>query len=182
MPIGSGAVWAAVGASIYRIEPLSALSGAIVTRAFAALPPGGVVGDLVVDAGALWVTDTTQRQGLPLRGIHRTARSCDTGRQHGGAMAVGDGGVWVADVDTHTVSRISVTDNRVNSVLTFPGPPNHIAATDNGLWVTDGTGSVAAALNGDRGRIHHRAGRRRAHRAWRPSATRSGWPAPPMGR
>jgi YVTN family beta-propeller protein len=68
-------------------------------------------------------------------------------------MAVGDGGVWVADVDAHTVSRISVTGNRVDKVLTFPGPPNHIAATGNGLWVTDGTGDVAAALNGDRGRI-----------------------------
>ena len=57
--IGGGAVWAAVGASLYRVEPVSALSGtAVVTRAFAALPPGSVAGDLVVDAGALWVSDT----------------------------------------------------------------------------------------------------------------------------
>jgi len=152
--IGRGAVWAAVGASIYRVEPLSALSGAaVVTRAFAALPPGGVIGDLVVDAGALWVSDTTHGK------VYRFAAS--TGRLEAvipigstaGAMAVGDGGVWVADVESHTVSRISVTGNRVGSVVTFPGPPNHIAATDNGIWVTDGTGDVAAALNGDSGRI-----------------------------
>jgi YVTN family beta-propeller protein len=152
--IGGGAVWAAVGASVYRVQPVSALSGAaVVTRAFAALPPDGVIGDLVVDAGALWVSDTTHGK------VYRFAAS--TGRLEAvvpvggtaGAMAVGDGGVWVADVESHTVSRISVTDNRVDSVLTFPGPPNHIAATGNGLWVTDGTGDVAAALNGDHGRI-----------------------------
>jgi YVTN family beta-propeller protein len=152
--IGGGAVWAAVGASVYRVEPVSALSrAAVVTRAFAALPPGGVIGDLVVDTGALWVSDTTDGK------VYRFAVS--TGRLEAvvpiggtaGAMAVGDGGVWVADVESLTVSRISVTDNRVNSVLTFPSPPYHIAATGNGLWVTDGTRDVAAALNGDRGRI-----------------------------
>ena len=152
--IGGGAVWAAVGASLYRVEPVSALSGtAVVTRAFAALPPGSVAGDLVVDAGALWVSDTTHGK------VYRFAAS--TGRLDAvvpvggtaGAMAVGDGGVWVADVESHTVSRISVADNRIEKVLTFPGPPYHIAATGNGLWVTDGTGDVAAALNGDRGRI-----------------------------
>ena len=152
--IGGGAVWAAVGASVYRVEPVSALSGAaVVTRAFAALPPSAVIGDLVVDAGALWVSDTTHGK------VYRFAVS--TGRLEAvvpvggtaGAMAVGDGGVWVADVESHTVSRISVTHSRVDTVLTFPGPPNHIAATDDGLWATDGTGDVAAVLNGDRGRI-----------------------------
>ena len=152
--IGGGAVWAAVGASVYRVEPVSALSGAaVVTRAFAALPPGAVVGDLVVDAGALWVSDTTHGK------VYRFAAA--TGRREAvvpvgttaGALAVGDGGVWVADVDAHTVSRISVTSNRVDSVVTFPGPPNHIAATGDGLWVTDGTNSVAAAFSSGRGRI-----------------------------
>ena len=152
--VGSGAVWVAVGSRVYRVEPVSALSGAaVVTRAFAALPPGSVAGDLVVDAGALWVSDTTHGK------VYRFAAS--TGRLDAvvpvggtaGAMAVGDGGVWVADVESHTVSRISVADNRIEKVLTFPGPPYHIAATGNGLWVTDGTGDVAAALNGDRGRI-----------------------------
>jgi YVTN family beta-propeller protein len=151
--LGAGAVWAAVGAGVYRVEPVSALTGTVVTRAFAALPPGGLIGDLVVDDGALWVTDTTSGK------VYRFAAS--TGRLEAvvpvgstaGAMAVGDGGVWVADPDAHTVSRISVTGNRVDEILTFPGPPDHIAATGNGLWVTDGTGDVAAALNSGRGRI-----------------------------
>jgi DNA-binding beta-propeller fold protein YncE len=68
-------------------------------------------------------------------------------------MAVGDGGVWVANPDARTLSRISVTRNRVDSVLTFPGPPTHIAASSDGVWVTDGTSSVAAALNSAPGRI-----------------------------
>jgi len=151
--VGAGAVWAAVGASVYRVEPVSTVPGTVVTRAFAAVPPGSVIGDLVVDAGALWVTDTTSGK------VYRFAVS--TGRLEAvipvgntaGAMAVGDGGVWVADVESHTVSRVSVTRNRVDSVVTFPGPPNHIAATGNGLWATVGTGDVAVALNGDRGKI-----------------------------
>jgi sugar lactone lactonase YvrE len=151
--VGAGAVWVAVGASVYRVEPGGALVGGAVTHAFAALPPGDVIGDLVVDAGALWVTDTAHGQ------VYRFALA--TGRREAviavgvtaGAMAVGDGGLWVADVDAHTVSRINVTGNRVDSVLSFPGAPSHIAATDDGLWATDGTGGVAAALNGDHGRI-----------------------------
>jgi YVTN family beta-propeller protein len=151
--VGSNAVWVAVGASVYRIEPPSALMGGVATSAFAALPPGDVVGDLVVDSGALWASDTAN--GM----VYRFAVS--TGRLEAviavgltaGAMAVGDGGVWVADPDARTVSRISVTSNRVDSVLTFPGAPSHIAASNNGLWVTDGTGSVAAALNSDHGHI-----------------------------
>ena len=151
--VGSGAIWVAVGASVYRVEPGKALLGGVATSAFAALPPGDVVGDLVVDAGALWASDTANGK------VYRFAVS--TGRLEAvigvgptaGAMAVGDGGVWVADADTDAVSRISVASNRVDSVLTFPSPPSHIAASNNGLWATGGTGSVAAALNSDHGRI-----------------------------
>jgi len=151
--VGSNAIWAAVGASVYRVEPGSALLGGVATSAFAALPPGDIAGDLVVDAGALWASDTANGK------VYRFAVS--TGRLEAvigvgptaGAMAVGDGGVWVADPDARTVSRISVTSNRVDSVLTFPSAPSHIAASDNGLWVTAGTGSVAAVLNSDHGRI-----------------------------
>jgi DNA-binding beta-propeller fold protein YncE len=35
-----------------------------------------------------------------------------------------------------------VRHNRVDFVFTVPGVPSHIAASDGGLWVTDGTGSV----------------------------------------
>jgi YVTN family beta-propeller protein len=166
--IGSGAVWVAVGASIYRVEPASTLpastlptrarqtstgAGGAVARAFATLRSGGLIGDIVVGAGAVWVTDTTHGR------VYRFAVS--TGRLEAviavgttaGAMAVGDGGVWVADDDAHRVSRISVRHNRVDSVLPVPGIPSHIAASDGGVWVTDGAGSAVTVLDRASGRV-----------------------------
>lgn len=151
--VGSGAVWLAVGASVYRIEPKQALRGVAAPRAFVALPQGGLIGDVVVDAGAVWATDTTRGR------VYRFAAS--TGRLEAvvavgataGAMAVGDGGIWVANDDAHTVSRIRVAHNRVDSVVTVPGVPSHIAASDSGLWVTDGTGSVVTVPAGGSHRL-----------------------------
>jgi YVTN family beta-propeller protein len=70
-----------------------------------------------------------------------------------GAMTVGDGGIWVADGDAHTVARISVAHNRVNSVVTVPGVPSQIAASMDALWVTDGAAGTAAVLDGPAGRV-----------------------------
>ena len=146
---GAGAVWVAEGASLYRIVP--GLTGPMVTRPFATLPHGGLIGDVVTTASAVWVDDTTDGT------VHRYAAT--TGRTSApvtigptaGAMTVGDGGLWVADPDTHTVSRISLTRHRVSTVVTLPGPPTHLATAGDGLWVTDGTGRVNAV--GPAGRI-----------------------------
>jgi len=149
---GAGAVWVAVGASIYRVGPAAAQAGGAVTRAFAAVPQGGLVGDVVTGAGAVWATDTTNGR------VYRFAAS--TGRLDAvvkvgttaGAMTVGDGGIWVADDDAHTVSRISVSHNRVDAVRTVPGVAGGIAATAGGLWVTDGAGDDVTFLPGASGR------------------------------
>ena len=151
--VGSGAVWAAVGASVYRVGPGATLSGNRVTRAFAALPHGHLIGDIAVNAGAVWVTDVTRGR------VYRFAAT--TGRLEAvvavgataGALAVGDGGVWVANGDAHTVSRISVTGDRVDLVVPVPGVPGHLAASESGLWVTDGTNSVVDLPEGASGRV-----------------------------
>ena len=151
--VGDGSAWVAAGADVYRIEPQKARSGAAVARAFASLPQGGLIGDVAVDAGGLWATDTTNGR------VYRFAVS--TGRLDAvipvgitaGAMAVGAGGVWVANSDAHTVSRINAADNRVDSVVTIPGVPSHIAASASGLWVTDGTGSVVTVPAGEPHRL-----------------------------
>jgi YVTN family beta-propeller protein len=150
---GSGAVWVAVGASLYRVEPANTWTGGAVTRAFATLPGSGLIGDVAVDAGAVWVTDTSSGK------VYRFA--ADTGRLEAvitvgttaGDLAVGDGGIWAADAYAHTVSRISVADNRVESVVTVPGVPDHLAAGASGLWVTDGTGNVLNVPAGAPGRV-----------------------------
>jgi sugar lactone lactonase YvrE len=146
---GSGAVWVADGASLYRIVP--GLTRPTVTHPFATLPHGGPIGDVVAAAGAVWVDDTTD--GTVYRYAATTGRrsAAVTIGPTAGVMTAGDGGLWVADPDTHTVSRISLTRNRVNTVVTLPGPPTHLATAGDGLWVTDGTGRVNAV--GPAGRI-----------------------------
>ena len=53
---GPGAVWVAVGASLYRVLP--GLAGLAVTHPFATLPGHDLIGDVVTTAGAVWVDDT----------------------------------------------------------------------------------------------------------------------------
>jgi hypothetical protein len=146
---GAGAIWVADGASLYRIVP--GLTGPTMTRPFATLPRGGLIGDVVTTAGAVWVDDTTH--GTVDRYAATTGRPSATVTigHTAGAMTAGDGGLWVADPDTHTVSRISLTRHRVDTVVTLPGPPTHLATAGDGLWVTDGTGRVNAV--GPAGRI-----------------------------
>ena len=145
---GAGAIWVADGASLYRIVP--GLTGPTVTRPFATLPHGGLIGDVVTTKGAVWVDDTTD--GTVDRYAATTGRASTpiTIGHTAGAMTAGDGGVWVADPDSHTVSRISLTRRRVNTVVTLTGSPTHLATAGDGLWVTDGTGRVSAVGPADR--------------------------------
>lgn len=146
---GAGAVWVADGASLYRIVP--GLTGQTVTRPFATLAHGGLIGDVATTAGAVWVDDTTDGTVDRYAATTGRASAAVTIGHTAGAMAAGDGGLWVADPDSHTVSRISLTRNRVNTVVTLPGPATHLATAGDGLWVTDGTGRVDAV--GPAGRI-----------------------------
>ena len=146
---GAGAVWVADGASLYRIVP--GQTGQTVTRPFATLPPGGLIGDVVTTAGAVWVDDTTAGTVDRYEAATGRASGAVTIGRTAGVMTAGDGGLWVADPDSRTVSRISLTRDRVNTVVSLPGPPTHLATAGDELWVTDGTGRVSAV--GPDGRI-----------------------------
>ena len=146
---GAGAVWVADGASLYRIVP--GLTGQTVTRPFATLPDGGLIGDVVTAAGSVWVDNTTDGTVDRYAATSGRPSAAVTIGRTAGVMTAGDGGLWVADPDAHTVSRISLTRNRVDTVVTLPGPPTHLATSGDGLWVTDGTGRVTAV--GPAGRI-----------------------------
>jgi streptogramin lyase len=139
------AVWVAVGASLYRIVPGE--SGDAVTRPFATLPHGGLIGDVVTSPGAVWVDDTTRGTvyrypaGRPTAATGHPAPAITIGRT-AGVMAAGDGGVWVADPDARTVSRISPARDRVDEVVSTPGPATHLTTAGHRLWATDGTAGV----------------------------------------
>jgi hypothetical protein len=141
------AVWVAVGASLYRVLPGE--SGGTVTRPFATLPHGGLIGDVVTSPGAVWVDDTTRGTVYRYRAGRRAAAagrpdSAITIGRTAGVMTAGDGGVWVADPDARTVSRIKVSRinparDRVDEVVPTPGPATHLTTASHRLWVTDGT-------------------------------------------
>ncbi len=148
---GPRAVWAAVGASLYRIVP--GQSGTAVTRPFATLPHGGLIGDVVTSPGAVWVDDTSRGTVYRYPAGRRTAA---TGRpvpaitigRTAGVMAAGDGGVWVADPEARTVSRISPAHDRVNEVVSTPGPATHLTTASHSLWLTGGTDGVTVVGTG----------------------------------
>ncbi len=147
------AVWVADGASLYRIVP--GQSGTAVTRPFATLPHGGLIGDVVTSPGAVWVDDTAR--GTVYR-YPAGPRAAATGRpdsaitigRTAGVMTVGDGGVWVADPDARTMSRISPARDRVDEVVSTPGPASHLTTAGHSLWVTDGTDGVTVVGAGGR--------------------------------
>jgi hypothetical protein len=147
--VGAGAVWVADGASLYRVVP--GLTGQTVTRPFATLPHGGLIGDVVTAAGAVWVDDTTDGTVYRYSAATRRLSAAVTIGHTAGVMTAGDGGLWVADPGTHAVSRISLTRNRVDTTVTLPDPPTHLATAGDRLWVTDGTSRVRAV--GPAGRI-----------------------------
>ena len=45
----------------------------------------------------------------------------------------------MADPDTSTVSRISPARDRVDEVVSTPGPATHLTTASHRLWATDGT-------------------------------------------
>ena len=145
------AVWVAVGASLYRIVPGE--SGNAVTQPFATLPHGGLIGDVVTSPGAVWVDDTTRGTVYRYPAGRRTAATGRPGSaitigRTAGAMAVGDGGVWVADPDARTMSRISPARDRVDEVVSTPGPATHLTTASHRLWLTDGTDGVTVVGTG----------------------------------
>jgi hypothetical protein len=144
------AVWVAVGASLYRIVPGE--SGNAVSQPFATLRHGGLIGDVVTSPGAVWVDDTTRGTVYRYPAGRRTGRpgSAITIGRTAGAMAAGDGGVWVADPDARTVSRINPARDRVDEVVSTPGPVTHLTTASHRVWVTDGTDRVTVVGTGGR--------------------------------
>ena len=71
LAVGPGAVWVAIGASLYRVVP--GLTGPTVTHPFATLPHDGLIGDVVTAAGSVWVDDTTDGTVDRYAAHHRAA-------------------------------------------------------------------------------------------------------------
>ena len=147
LAVGPGAVWVADGGSLYRVRP--GRTGRAVARPFATVPRNGLIGDVVTTAKSVWLDDTVN--GTVYRYAAATGRrtTAVTVGRTAGVMAAGDGGVWVAEPDARTVSRISGR-GRVDLVVRLPVAPTHLAASGDRLWATGGTDRVLVIGPGSR--------------------------------
>ena len=118
---GFGAVWAATGAAVYRIDPRTLRASRV--RGF----PGWIPTSLGVGAGAVWVGDISSRSAvvrINLRGSHPRATRVK------GLMwlAAGRSGVWAV---AHAVARGRITGpagpRRVVKLDTKSGRPTGLA-------------------------------------------------------
>jgi YVTN family beta-propeller protein len=53
------------------------------------------------------------------------------------SVALGDGSLWVANHDAHTVTRIDLATNQVLANITVPSEPHRIAYGEGAVWVAD---------------------------------------------
>ncbi|HLI72452.1 MAG TPA: hypothetical protein VKU86_01140 [Acidimicrobiales bacterium] len=169
---GDGGVWVAslLSGTVSLINPRTHE-----VTASAALPDGAV--RLVVGPDGVWVTGQTDTVTLikpKPQGVSLSWRTVRVGRGPIG-VAAGDGSVWVANVQSGTVSRVDPGNVRVTA--TFPigagapangstsgpvgsganagvalGSPEVVAVWQNRLWVADGQQGVMVAIDPSNGR------------------------------
>jgi len=53
------------------------------------------------------------------------------------SLAIGDGSVWVADHDAHTITRIDATTDQVIANITVPSEPHRVAFGEGNVWVAN---------------------------------------------
>jgi DNA-binding beta-propeller fold protein YncE len=153
---GNGGVWVAslLAGTVSVIDPHNGQ-----VRASAALPDGAV--RIALGAGAVWVsgqTHTLTRVDPRPDGVSLRWRTVDVGQGPLG-VAVGGGSVWVADVQSGTVSRVDPATVRVTGTYAVggsgggvPANPEMVALWQGRVWVADGQQGVAVALDPATGR------------------------------
>jgi DNA-binding beta-propeller fold protein YncE len=147
---GDGGVWVAslLAGTVSLIDP-----HARTVEAWATLPDGAV--RLALGPDGVWVSGQTHTltriSPRPARGTLRY-RTVGVGQGPLG-VASGDGAVWVANVQSGTVSRIDPASVRVTATYAVPGPgggqanPETVAVWQDRLWVADGQQGVVEALD-----------------------------------
>jgi tRNA A-37 threonylcarbamoyl transferase component Bud32/glutamine cyclotransferase len=143
--VGAGAVWAAQGGTIFRIDP----SAARITRSVNF--PAGEVAAVTTGGGAIWAVISSS--GEPVlaridpRTLHVTKTIAWPGNRFGnfaGSVTFGDGAVWWNGADSGTVWRLEPRTGRIVSTIDIAPPwvaagdfePVGIAAGAGGVWVT----------------------------------------------
>jgi len=89
---------------------------------------------------AIWVVSFGQSGDTVIRIDPRTNQIIGDPIQTGRAplsLAVGDGSVWVANHDAHTVTRMDAVTGQVIANITVPSEPHRIAFGEGAVWVAN---------------------------------------------
>lgn len=73
--------------------------------------------------------------------VRRVTVAVELGTRLSGLAAVGDA-VWVAVEGRNEVAQINTATNRVDAVVSLPGPPVWLVASEDALWVSSARASV----------------------------------------
>jgi YVTN family beta-propeller protein len=135
LAVFDGKVWVA-SVDANKLSALDPTTGSLATPI--SLPAGTV--RVTAGFGALWVTGTTDSLSeVQLRaGKTPTIHTIAVGQIPIG-VAVGDGSVWVGNVESNTVSRIDPATRTVEQTVAAGTDPVAITVSDGRVWVADGS-------------------------------------------
>jgi YVTN family beta-propeller protein len=142
--VGEGAVWVANydDKTVSRIDPTT--RAVVANIALPATPT-----DLASGAGALWIAHgilgSVSRLDTSVNSVSKTIEDAAP-RSTGGAVAVGEGAVWLAS-SIGTVTRIDPTGNKTAGEGVAGASPSAIAAGEGYIWVANAGGNSVSQMN-----------------------------------
>ena len=106
--------------------------------------PGSDVASIAAGEGGVWVTDPT------FGTVTRVDRAGGAGRPFRvgagiGPVAVGAGAVWVVDGPQRRLVRLDPSSGAISGEVALRGIPRDVAVSDDGVWVSVGSGSARAS-------------------------------------
>jgi YVTN family beta-propeller protein len=148
---GTPSAVAADGSSVWVGEPgrndvvrIDATSGTIRDR----IPLPSQPGEIAIEGGSIWVASTV---GGSVARIDREAgRITQAVRLRSGsaaAMAVGAGGLWVADATHHSLVEIVPATGAVRRRISLGFTPSAVAIDGGAAWVADYDGGIVAQVD-----------------------------------
>ena len=162
MAAGEGAVWTSDGRRelMARIDPgLGRVDRSVRFGKGRGLGPSAAP-TMATGGGSVWIhtgEDSVVRINPTRVRVEAHIPLTDAGRGKGG-IAIGDGGVWVANGDTDTVTRIDPSTDGIVTTIPVGRGASGIAAGEDGVWVADtldntvvridpGTNSVTSTID-----------------------------------
>ncbi len=148
---GGGSIDAAAGNSVAFVDPES-------SELVADIAVGTTPTDVVVGAGAVWATNTSDGTVDRIDPTTRTVRqTIEVGKGPTG-IAFGDNSVWVANANSGTVSRIDPGSNRVIQTIAVGNGPAGLTFGEGAVWVVNRDDHTLSRIDPASGKVSHTVG------------------------